>query len=56
MYGSYDQRVTLAETESILNNISSRKQLVVFPAFGHGSLANDDPVKWQQQVQEFLEQ
>jgi uncharacterized protein len=55
MYGSYDQRVTLAETESILNNIPSSKRPVVFPAFGHGSLANDDPVKWRQQVQEFLQ-
>jgi uncharacterized protein len=54
MYGTYDQRVTLAETESILDHIPSRKQLVVFPAVGHGSLANDDPLKWRQRVEAFL--
>jgi uncharacterized protein len=54
MYGEYDQRVTLGEVRSIFAALPGRKQLAVFPAVDHGSLAGDDPLKWQQQVQQFL--
>ncbi len=56
MYGKYDKRVTLQKIQSILNALPDRKQLAVFPAVGHGSLASDDPQKWQQHVQQFLRQ
>lgn len=55
MYGKYDKRVTLQEVESIFDTLSDRKQLVIFSGFGHGSLASDDPAKWKQQVQQFLQ-
>lgn len=54
MYGEYDKRVTLQEVKSILDTLPGRKQLVVFSAFGHGSLASDEPQKWKQKVQQFL--
>jgi uncharacterized protein len=54
MYGTRDGRVTLAEVESIFHNIRPRKQLVLFSAVGHGSLASDDPIEWKKQVQQFL--
>ncbi len=55
MYGEYDKRVTLQEVKSIFDTLPGRKQLVVFSAFGHGSLASDDPLKWKQQLQQFLQ-
>lgn len=56
MYGEYDKRVSLEEVKSILDALPDRKQLAVFSAVGHGSLASDDPQKWKQQVQQFLRQ
>lgn len=55
MYGEYDKRVTLQEVKSILDTLPGQKQLIVFSAVGHGSLASEDPQKWQQQVQQFLQ-
>lgn len=54
MYGELDQRVTLAESQAIFDALPEQKQFVTFNAIGHGSLAADDPVKWKQQVQQFL--
>lgn len=56
MYGEYDQRVTLQEVKSILDTLPGQKQLIVFSAVGHGSLASDDPQEWRQQVQQFLQE
>lgn len=56
MYGTDDQRVTLQEIESIVDALPGPKQLATFPAVGHGSLASDDPVKWKQEVQQFLQE
>uniref|UniRef100_A0A832H322 Alpha/beta hydrolase n=1 Tax=Oscillatoriales cyanobacterium SpSt-402 TaxID=2282168 RepID=A0A832H322_9CYAN len=55
MHGEYDKRVTLQEVESIFSSLPGRKQLVVFSAVGHGSLASDDPPKWKQQMRKFLQ-
>jgi uncharacterized protein len=54
MYGESDQRVTLKEVESIVNNLPGPKQMLVLPGVGHGGLASDHPQQWQQQVQQFL--
>ncbi|MDX2240118.1 MAG: alpha/beta hydrolase [Leptolyngbyaceae cyanobacterium bins.302] len=54
MYGTSDQRVTSQEIQSIFDTLPGRKQLVVFSAIGHGSLASDAPSKWKQSVQQFL--
>jgi uncharacterized protein len=56
MYGEQDKRVTLQEVKSILDTLPGQKQLVVFSAVGHGSLASDDAQKWRQQVQHFLQE
>lgn len=54
MYGEYDKRVTLQDITSILDMLPGQKQLVLFLAVGHGSLANNEPQKWKQEVQQFL--
>jgi uncharacterized protein len=56
LYGQADRRVTRPEIQSIFEALPGRKQLAVFPGVGHGALASDDPLKWQQQVQQFLQQ
>lgn len=55
MYGAYDKRVTLQEVEAIFKTLPGSKQLAIFSAVGHGSLASDAPAKWKQQVQQFLQ-
>lgn len=55
MYGEYDKRVTLSEVKSILEALPGQKRLAVFSAVGHGSLASEEPQKWKQQVEQFLQ-
>lgn len=55
MYGEFDQRITLQNVEAILDVLPGQKQLVVFSAVGHGSLASDDPPRWKDHVHQFLQ-
>ncbi|UBF27196.1 alpha/beta hydrolase [Kovacikia minuta CCNUW1] len=55
IYGEDDKRVTLQEVKSIFDHLPGQKQFAVFSGIGHGSLAIDNPVKWKQQVQNFLQ-
>ena len=55
MYGKDDKRVTLQEVQAIFDHLPGQKQFAVFSGVGHGSLATDAPLKWKQQVQNFLQ-
>ena len=54
-WGSSDPFILKGETERIFNSIAStRKKLVVYENAGHESFLSNDPVKWRQNVEEFL--
>jgi hypothetical protein len=41
--------------QAIFDHLPGQKQFAVFSGVGHGSLATDAPLKWKQQVQNFLQ-
>ncbi len=55
-WGARDTYVLKAETDKVFNSIaSSRKKLVIYDQAGHESLLQNDPAKWQTEVNKFLE-
>lgn len=54
-WGSKDSFVKRNELDKIYNNLASvNKKLVVYPNAGHESFLRNDPVKWQKEMQAFL--
>ena len=54
LHGSGDTRVTLAQAETIFENLSGRKQFDVFDGVGHESFVARDAIRWKQLVGRFL--
>jgi len=52
--GANDPRVSLTETKTIFNNISTAKKLVVYENSGHESLCKKETEKWKAEVAAFL--
>jgi len=52
--GANDPRVGLAETQTIYNNITTAKKLVVYDNSGHESLCKKETEKWKAEVAAFL--
>lgn len=52
-WGSQDNFVSKEETQSIYNNLTSKKKLVTYSA-GHESLLKADATKWMSEVNSFL--
>lgn len=55
-WGKKDKGVTKAEINEIFKNISSSKKLVVYENSGHENLCENEPDKWEENINEFLEQ
>ena len=55
-WGKKDKGVTEAEINEIFRNINSPKELVVYEKSGHENLYENEPEKWEEKVEEFLEQ
>ncbi|MGZ3850701.1 MAG: alpha/beta hydrolase [Flavisolibacter sp.] len=54
-WGTKDHLVMPEETNRIFNNLATKhKKLVVYEDAVHSSLLRQDPLKWQQEVQQFL--
>lgn len=54
-WGLQDQRVTQTETNTIFKNLASHnKIMVVYALSHHQSLLQNEPIKWQQTVSDFL--
>jgi uncharacterized protein len=54
-WGALDNIVLKKETDRIFNAIAStNKKLVIYDQAGHGSLLQNNPVKWQAEVEQFL--
>ena len=54
--GSEDQRTTMEESKSLLDAITSPKELVVFEGIGHEDLFAKDPDRFKKSVIQFLNQ
>jgi len=55
-WGEKDKGVTKAEISEMFKNISSSKKLVVYENSGHENLCENEPDKWEENIDEFLEQ
>ena len=56
-WGDKDMYVTKEEISSIYNNLETKeKKLAVYPNANHESLLQYDPISWQKEVNEFLDQ
>jgi uncharacterized protein len=55
-WGRNDKSVTEAEINELYKNISSSKKLVVYQNSGHQNLCENEPDKWEENIDEFLEQ
>ena len=53
-WGKKDKGVTETEINDIFNNIASPKKLVVYEKSGHENLYENEPDKWEENVEEFL--
>jgi uncharacterized protein len=54
-WGKKDKGVTEMEINELFNNISSSKELVVYENSGHQNLCENEPDKWEDTVEAFLE-
>ncbi|MEL6383203.1 MAG: alpha/beta fold hydrolase [Cyanobacteria bacterium J06626_18] len=54
LHGEKDRRVSLQDAQAIFEALPDQKQLVIFSATGHGSLASANPTQWRQHVQQLL--
>ena len=54
-WGKKDKGVTETEIHEILENISSPKELVVYENSGHQNLCENEPDKWEDTVESFLQ-
>jgi uncharacterized protein len=55
-WGKKDKGVTEAEIRELYKNIESRKNLVVYENSGHQNLCENEPDKWEENIDVFLEQ
>jgi hypothetical protein len=55
-WGRKDKGVTESEIHEILNNIPGPKKLVVYEKCGHENLCENEPDKWEDTIEAFLEQ
>ncbi|MGG9960750.1 alpha/beta hydrolase [Ferruginibacter sp. SUN106] len=55
-WGRQDKGVSGAEINEIFKNISSTKKLVVYEKSGHENLCENEPEKWEGNIDAFLEQ
>jgi|CXWL01.1.fsa_nt_gi alpha-beta hydrolase superfamily lysophospholipase len=54
-WGALDNYVLKSETDQVYNALASiNKKLVVYDSSGHGSLLQNDPVKWRIETEQFL--
>jgi uncharacterized protein len=54
LYGAQDERVTLAESEAIIQNLKGPKQLVTYPNAGHNVFEAGNEDRWASDVEHFL--
>ncbi len=54
-WGRKDKGVTESEINEIFKNISSPKELVVYDSSGHQNLYENEPDKWEEVIETFLE-
>jgi hypothetical protein len=54
LHGTEDNRASLAQAETVFENLKGPKELVRFEGQGHGSLIESDPDRWKQAVGDFL--
>ena len=54
-WGKKDKGVTETEINELFNNISSPKKLVVYENSGHENLYENEPDKWEETIEAFLE-
>lgn len=54
LFGAKDDRVTLAETEDIFNNLAGEKELHIYPNAGHVNYLKAYPEEWASDVNSFL--
>ena len=55
-FAALDKRVSLSEANEIYNNISAPKKMVIYELAGHESLCKKEPVKWSNEISEFMTQ
>jgi len=55
-WGKKDKGVTEFEINELFKNITAPKKLVVYENSGHENLCENEPDKWEDTVEEFLEQ
>lgn len=54
MYGEKDDKVSIEETNQIFQNVSTAKQLKLFPKAGHENYLNQYRGEWTESVSQFL--
>ena len=54
MYGQKDGRVKQSEIDIIYEKLQGEKELLIFPAAGHGNYLEVDEEKWLEGVKRFL--
>lgn len=54
LYGAHDERVALAETNAIFNNIQGEKKLVEMTKAGHHNYLKTDRTDWVKEISTFL--
>ena len=55
-WGKKDKGVTEMEIRELYKNISARKNLVIYENSGHENLCENEPDKWEENIDLFLEQ
>lgn len=56
LYGEQDEKVSRAEIDEIFANISSKKQLVIYPRSGHENYLVKYKEKWKSDINTFLDE
>jgi alpha-beta hydrolase superfamily lysophospholipase len=54
LYGEEDERVTMAETQNIFQNLAGEKQLKIFPKVRHENIMTKSPDKWKKEIRDFF--
>lgn len=54
IYGANDEKVTMAETQRIYNNLNGDKKLLIFSNSGHADYLKNEKVMWNEEVNSFL--
>jgi len=56
LYGAKDEKVSIAETNDIFNNLQGKKQLKIYPEAGHENYLHRYKNEWRSDVVAFLSQ